>query len=71
MKRIQEIHDLPKEFKAYIVPWWKRKENRKIKDEIDKRINGLDCEIIKYLEKTRKQVDDFTFQDGNMAMDDF
>ncbi|MFH0904474.1 MAG: hypothetical protein V1854_04720 [Methanobacteriota archaeon] len=67
----EEIHDLPKEFKAYIVPWWKKEDNKKTKDEIDKRIKKLDCEIIKYLEKTRKHVEDFTFQDGNMTMDDF
>ncbi len=54
-----------------LVKKYNKYDNKKIKDEIDKRIKELDCEIIKYFEKTRKHVDDFTFQDGNKVMGDY
>lgn len=59
----EEIHALPREFKAYIVPWWKKTDNKKINDEIDERTKGLDVETIIYLEKTKEHMDYFTYQD--------
>ncbi len=67
----EEIHVLPKEFKAYIVPWWKRSYSKMINDEIDKRTKGLDVERIIYLEKTKEHMDYFIFQDGNKGMDEY
>lgn len=67
----EEIHSLPREFKAYIVPWWKRSDNKRINDEIDKRTKGLDVERIIYLEKTKEHMDYFNYIDGNMGIFDF
>lgn len=67
----EEIDVLPKDFKAYIVPWWKKLDSKKINEEIDKRTKGLDVERIIYLEKTKEHVDYFTFQDGNKDMHDY
>lgn len=67
----EEIHALPREFKAYIVPWWKRSDNKMIKDEIDKRTKGLDVERIIYLEKTKEHMNYFNYKDGNMGIFDF
>jgi hypothetical protein len=65
----KDIHDLPKDSKAYIVRWWKRPNHKKIKNEIDKRTNGLDVETINYLEKTKEHME--YFQDETMELDEY
>lgn len=59
----EEIRVLLKEFKAYIVPWWKQSESKGIKNEIYKRTQGLDVETIIYLEKTREHMNYFALRD--------
>ncbi|MDP2844947.1 MAG: hypothetical protein Q8N79_02590 [Candidatus Methanoperedens sp.] len=59
----EEIHVLSKEFKAYIVPWWKKSESKELKNEIDKRTHGLDVEKIIYLEKTKEHMNYFKERD--------
>jgi hypothetical protein len=52
----EEIHILSKEYKAYIVRWWERSKPKEIKNEIDRRTQGLDSEKIIYLEKTKEHM---------------
>jgi hypothetical protein len=66
-----DIKDLPNEIKVYIVPWWKRSESKNIKNKIEKRINGITCETILYLEKTKEHMDYFTVRDQWQSLIEF
>lgn len=60
----KKIHRLPKEFKVYIVPWWKNSESKRLKGEIDERTHGLTIERLEYLEKTKENMNYFKERDS-------
>ncbi len=64
-----ELKDSPQKFKTYIVPWWKRSESKELKNEIDRRTNGLTCKEIEYLEKTKEHMNIFIDRDRTVHID--
>ncbi|MBU4220672.1 MAG: hypothetical protein KKD46_06585 [Euryarchaeota archaeon] len=67
----EEIQVLSKEFKAYIVPWWKQSQSKEIKNDIDERTQGLNAETIIYLEKTREHMNYFTLRDRMVGFGEY
>jgi|GEM_PF-2411054 len=48
------IQRLPKEFNAYIIRWWEKSDI--LKNDIEKRINGLTIEDLIYFEATKENI---------------
>lgn len=67
----EEILDLSKEYKAYIVPWWRKDQSKEVKNKIDKRMHKLDVERIIYLEKTKEHMNYFIHRERTGDIDEW